>query len=283
MRASVFAVLLASITANLFGQSQTQPLAFEVASIKPHQSDDVRFRGFAFPADRFEATNVPLRDLVAVAFGQPGIPPVMLNTDRISGGPSWILTDGFDVIAKATTGVPLGAAGAGPKMLMLRTLLAERFNLRLHHEMREMPIYALLLARNDGRLGPELHRSETACPDTSVAPLSEQNAPCALQGTLSTMLARGQTMAAVAELFSAMTHRVVVDHSGLAGRFDFDVKFRPERPQPSSSNQSNQPTANDDLPSIFTVLEEQLGLRLDSTRGPVDVLVIDHVERPTED
>jgi uncharacterized protein (TIGR03435 family) len=127
--------------------------AFDVASIKPNKSATFN-RGFSMPADRFEATNAPLQLLVEAAYGEPGPPSQMLADYQVSGGPSWINTDRFDIVAKAGSDVPVGMAGARQKLLMLRTLLAERFKLTVHHETRDAPIYALVLARRTEDWGP---------------------------------------------------------------------------------------------------------------------------------
>jgi uncharacterized protein (TIGR03435 family) len=162
---------------------------------------------------------------------------------------------------------------------MVRTLLADRFKLAVHHETRELPIYALLLARNDGRLGPKLQ------PSTCVAgrrPPGDATAqPCGFRPGPGIFVSGGVPIAMLATFVSSAVRRSVVDRTGLDGNFDIDLHWLPDNsplgPQPDT------PPPDPGGPSIFTALQEQLGLKLESTRGPVDVLVIDHVEQPTPD
>jgi uncharacterized protein (TIGR03435 family) len=271
-----------SLVARLVGQAQSdrKPLAFEVASVKPNPSR-TGIRGHSFPGDRFEARNVPLRDLIMVAFGQPGR---LVPESLMSGGPSWIDADRFDVTAKAGS---LGSTNVAQKQLMLRRLLEDRFKLEVHLQSKESSIYALELAKPHGVFGKQLRQSGDDCDagDAGAVPSptrSDQPLRCILfvipPGTL---MVRGQTMSALAYLLTRTLDRVVVDRTGLSGRFDADAQFNPEglsgwAPAPPGS-------ANRDAPSLLSALQEDLGLTLESTRGHVDVLVIDHVDKPTTD
>ncbi len=133
---------------------------FEVASVKANKSGDNRI-GIGFqPGGRFRATNVPLRELISAAYGTPQPLPAF----QILGGPRWIESDRFDIVAKAAGDPQPGPNGAPPEMfLMLRNLLAERFQLTVHRDTKEAPIYALVMARGDGKLGPQMHASATDC------------------------------------------------------------------------------------------------------------------------
>lgn len=202
--------------------------AFEVASIKPNTSR-VGIRGHSFPGNRFEARNVPLRDLIMVAFGEPGR---LLPESQMSGGPGWIDVDRFE-------------------------------------------------------LGKQLRRSDDDCGAGEAGSVPSRARPdeprrCILYVTPpGALMLRGQSMSALAYALTQTLARVVVDRTGLSGAFDADAQFNPDGlpgwapPAPGSPNR--------DAPSLFGVLQEELGLKLESTRGPVDVLVIDHIEHPTPD
>jgi uncharacterized protein (TIGR03435 family) len=268
---SVFVLLCAGIAA--FAQTPETP-TFDVSSVK---RNELRrgIRGHSFPADRFEATNVPLRDLIAIAYGEPG---QLLPDTRLSGGPTWLDSDRFDVSARAGGGGPRSVA---QKQRMLRALLAERFKLAVQNRTVTLPIYALVLASRAGRLGPRLRQAGIDCEALeSQQPGARER--CILYALPSGQLVvRGQTMSAIANALALLLNRVVQDRTGLTGGFDADAEFNPEGlPGMSSSPPADRPPS--DLPSLVTTLQEQLGLELESTRAPVDVLVISHVERPTE-
>src|SRR5665213_1263552 len=288
--------LLAGVVAVLIvAAPRAQSPIFEVASVKPDKSGAMN-RMINMPADRFEATNVPLQTLVAMAYGEPGPPPQALANDRISGGPSWMTTDLFDIIAKAGGDTPPGPAGASQKLQMLRSLLTERFKLAVHHETRTAPIYVLMLARSDGKLGPNLQRSDVDCQALAAArgtapplpPVPGDRPPCGAMvgiGPVAMLRAGAQTMPALANMLSRMTGRIVMDRTGLSGAFDVDVRFNGEDlaglPPPPAGIDRPAPAA--DAVSLYTALQEQLGLKLDSQRASIDVVVIDHAEQPTED
>jgi uncharacterized protein (TIGR03435 family) len=188
---------------------------------------------------------------------------------------------------------------------MLRGLLAERFNLIVHKETREMPIYALVLARSDGRLGPKLRPASVDCAALASARGRGGNAssPGARGGDTRLMcgtsvgpgviLAGSQSMARLATAFSDLTNtgsslnRIVVDRTGLTGNFDVELRFTPERiphfepGDPLTLVPGVQPVDQNGA-SIFTAVQEQLGLKLEAQRGPVDVLVIDRAEQPAQ-
>jgi uncharacterized protein (TIGR03435 family) len=217
---------------------------------------------------------------------------------RIEGGPSWITTERFDIVAKAE-GVlaPSVPFVSGPIALMIRTLLADRFKLELHNEKREMPILALMLAKADGTLGRQLHPSTTDCaailaarrggPPPPRPSFSEpiQYGMRMLPGNLSM---GGTPLSQFAQYLSGSLQRVVVDQTGLTGNFDLNLTWTPDAvgpPPPDAPADLAKLIAAIDPngPSLSTAIQEQLGLKLESTKGPVDVLVIDHVEKPTPD
>jgi uncharacterized protein (TIGR03435 family) len=147
--------------------------------------------------------------------------------------------------------------------LLLRSLLEDRFKLRVHRHQRQMPIYALVRARSDGGLGPRFKPSTPDC--------FQESAKCGFTGgPVGRIKADAITMDILTQLLGNASDRIVVDRTGLQGGFAIDLEWSPDQ------------TASDKS-AIFTAVQEQLGLKLESTRGPVDVLVIDHVEEPTED
>jgi uncharacterized protein (TIGR03435 family) len=246
---------------------QLQPAEFEVASVKPHTSADPRTMMVAQPGGRFVAVNVPLRHVIRVAF--------QLQDDQIVGGPDWLDTDRFDIEARAA-GMP-GAPGI-ELLAMLQSLLAERFQLTTHREMRELPVFALERVRRDGELGAGLR--PTTCPETAID-LSRPK-PCANISTgFGSLTLRGMPLPQFTQYLAPSVNRVVIDRTGLDGLYDIDLKWSPEPQAAAPVPASGQPTGNPDRPSLFTAIQEQLGLRLDSTRGPVEVLVIDTLARPT--
>lgn len=260
-------------------------LTFEAASVKPNKSIE-RNRGAGFqPGGRFLARNMTLRSLVGIAYGTPQ----PLPSFRVVGGPAWIDSDGFDIEAKAvgdfqeTQGGP-GFSNSGE--LMLRTLLADRFHLKAHTETRDLPIYALVQARSNGSLGPRLSRSNVDC-DAAVAaavaaraagatPSPADRPVCAFRG----FTGSGVTLGQLSAVLTPLLQRVVLDRTGLSGRFDVDLALTSEQlRRPDAPGGSD---ASLDSPSIFTTLQEQLGLKLESTKGPVEVVLIDVAEHPTE-
>jgi len=184
---------------------------------------------------------------------------------------------------------------------MLRTLLADRFKLTVHHESRELEAFAVRLPRSDGRLGPQLRKVETDCaaldaargqgaassgPTSLAAQLLAQPPPtrptCSLRSSPGKIIAGSDTMTKLATALSTYLGRPTVDRTGLTGRFDMDLQWTMEHRAPAEPS-PNAPAVLPSGTSIFTAIQEQLGLRLESTKEWVEVLVIDRVEHPTED
>jgi uncharacterized protein (TIGR03435 family) len=264
-----------------------QPIAFEVASVKPNTSAN---RGGMFgpqPGGRFVAMNAPVSYLIRFAY-EPSPWNRDLDAFQMTGGPDWLAADRFDVNATAAGDVPL------PRMRqMVQALLVERFKLRVHHETRELPIYRMVQARSDGRVGPQLRRSALTCVavDPFAAFQKGQDVPCGYFGMSPTIepgsgqsnwAFRGMTLEGFARRLQPFLGRTIVDRTGLAGHYDGDFEFTAEIAIPPPPPGRPNPYADRVLPSIFSVLPQQLGLRLEPGRGPVDVLVIDSIERPTE-
>jgi uncharacterized protein (TIGR03435 family) len=264
------------------------------------------------------ANGVPVRLLMRQAFGQ-------LQDFQLVGGPAWITSDRFDIEAKIEGGGPIS-----PQVIqsVLRQILEERFALKVHRENRELPIYALVLARTDGRLGPNIKPSSDECtnlmsargrgpapggapgPDGRGAVVSRGGPPpdgrggpgraggpppfdfdappvCGQRGGgFGRLRAGGTTMADFATMISGTAQRVVIDKTGLTGYYDIALTYTPgadQLPQGTPPPGAPPPPPIDpDGPTFFTAIQEQLGLKLDNQRGPVDVVVIDSIQQPTE-
>jgi uncharacterized protein (TIGR03435 family) len=188
---------------------------------------------------------------------------------RVLGGPGWLNSAKFDIEAKADESVDAemqkldSDAGRLQKQKMLQALLAERFALKTHVETRELPIYALVVAKN----GPKLEKSKAN--GTSI---NWRTGQITVQGSDS-------TVGLLAEQLTKVLDRVVVDKTGIQGRFAISLNWTPDDGAAANSSGSLADTSG---PSVFTAIQEQLGLKLVSQKGPVQVLVIDHVEMPTE-
>ncbi|HEY7441324.1 MAG TPA: TIGR03435 family protein [Vicinamibacterales bacterium] len=261
---------------------------FEVASVRPNKSGEPFVRLGIQPGGRYTATNVPLRLLIRNAY--------QLQDSQIIGAPGWVDSDRFDIVAKAEGDVPPSVPGGppGPIQFMLRALLAERFNLKMHSEQRELPIYALVLARADGRLGPQLRPAAADCAAVLAArrggpppasPQPGERLPCGMRIGPGQLSGGSLPLSLFASTISPFVQRVVVDRTGLSGNFDFELSWTPDQiPQgPPPPGAPQQPPIDPGGPSILTAVQEQLGLKLDSTRGPVEVFVIDNVTQPTPD
>jgi uncharacterized protein (TIGR03435 family) len=289
-------VPIATVVMSAAGQPPPQ---FEVASVKPNKSGDGRVMIGVQPGGRFTATNVPLRLLIRNAY--------QLQDFQIIGGPDWLTSDHFDIVAKAEggdIGDPFRAEKQGEPsrgQLMLRALLAERFKFEAHTENREMPIFALVLARSDGKLGPQLQKSSTDCealraagrgrgpvgpPPPPGPPQPGDRMQCGIRIAPGNMVVGGSTLTQFANSIGMFVGRTVVDRTGLTGAYDFNLTWTPDqianRPPGSPEPLINGVPIDPNGPSIFTAVQEQLGLKLDSQKGPVSVLVIDRVEHPVE-
>jgi uncharacterized protein (TIGR03435 family) len=216
---------------------------FEVASIKPH-AGTVTAWGGSFHGPRLTETAITLFELIADAYD--------LRSDQISGGPSWVRADRYDVDAKAEGDAALTKV---QQQQMLQALLADRFQLKVHHETKEMPVYALVAVKNGSKL------KENSADATG---------PNFVRGTTAGMHMEAShgTMENLARQLSFSAGRPVMDKTGLTGFYAFTLDW-------TSATDS-------DLPSVFTAVQEQLGLRLESQKAPVEMLIIDQAERPSE-
>jgi bla regulator protein BlaR1 len=272
-------------------QSNAAP-AFEVASIKPNNSGDGRVMIGGQPGGRFTASNVPLKLLIRQAY--------QLQDFQIIGGPSWIASDRYDIVAKAEDGTPpeppsLDRTAPSRIQLMIRALLAERFQLVTHNETRELPIYALVLARSDGKLGPDLHKSEVDCnaafaaargrgglPPPPGPPQPGERPSCGIRIGMGNLAMGGTPLSQFANSLAMFVGRTVQDKTGLAGNYDVSLTWTPDQMPQRPPGAPELPPVDPNGPSIFTAVQEQLGLKLDSQKGSVSVMIIDRAERPKE-
>jgi uncharacterized protein (TIGR03435 family) len=252
--------------------AQTQSKTFEVATVKPSAGPG---GAFLFRGDRMIMNGLSLRGLAAEAYSTQAF--------MVSGGPSWVDADRWDIEAKASGG---GRIRVEEVRLMLQQLLEERFQLKLRRESKEVQIYALVVGKNGAKLPAAVEGQRL--PDRPGMPPQ----PAALAGRPFVRTGRGfmeGTNAHVEDMLrnlALMLQRPVVDKTGLAGAFDFHVEWSPEPalgglpgdPPPADA----APALGDSGPTIFTAFQEQLGLRFDSQRAPMEVFVIEKAEKPTE-
>ena len=275
--------ILAIAIALLVGQQATPPPAsakpqaeagrpsFEVATIKRNVSVDASGRGGLAQSGLFRMVNVPVSMMIMVGYRQGP----QLYPSQIIGGPEW-LKESYDITAKV--GSDLQGKSQGELLraqpLLLQSLLEDRFKLKVHRETRDLQRYALVLAKKNGTLGPQLRRSPLDC--------SVDFTQCSVRAGQGQFASGGTPLVALVNfLASAVVQTVVVDRTGLDGRYEITLEWTPDRP-PLPLNGDTPAPPSLDKPSIFVALQEQLGLKLEPERGPVEVLVIDHVERPTE-
>lgn len=247
---------------------------FEVVSIKPNRSGNQGSIMGPPRGDRFTYVNVTLQMLITVAY--------RVQNFQILGGPGWINSERYDVIAKfddlASTPAQL--------LQMLRTMLEKRFLLTVHRENKEMPIYTLVKARADGTSGPSLRKSPDepctpSAPPPGVPPTGQLPRPVCGQIIFGRNQLKGEKtpLSSLAAVLTTIIGRTVVDRTGLSGRFDLGVEWTQDEFLSSGAPGAVAPQANDAGPSIFTAIKEQLGLKLDPQKGPVEVLVIDRAEK----
>jgi uncharacterized protein (TIGR03435 family) len=245
-----FLLLLAILFATQLAYVQTATPTFEVATIKPAAPSPDGHTHINYPPDdRFSATNITLLALMQWAYGMP--------EKQILDGPPWLASTRFDIQAKADNGDQIKSLSSEQvselKRRMVQALLAERFHLKLHEETRTLPAYDLVLAKGGSKLQP------TRSNDKSI-------------GTGRTHFnGEGLTMTLIAEELSQITGRVVVDKTGLTGRYDLKLQWAPD----------DAPATDNSAPSLFTAIQEQLGLKLEPAKEAAPVLVIDHVDPPT--
>jgi uncharacterized protein (TIGR03435 family) len=267
IRVHLRATLLAIGSAAVFSAQVPPRPAFEIVSVKRNLSGEGRVDQRLQPGGRYVAINIPIRMLVMRAY--------RLLEFRLSGEPAWINSERYDIV-----GLAPGATNSDEITPRLQSLLAERFKLVSHTEKREVSVFWLVQTAKDGRLGPKFHRSTANCPLLAPPPM------CTMRLTSASLVTGGSPMIAFVNVLSQLTQRIVVDRTGLTGLFEADLRWTPDGTsiivptQPGGAETSVGSNSNE--PSLTTALQEQLGLKLESRKDFVDMLVIDRIEHPTE-
>lgn len=266
--------LLAVFAVAVLGQEP----GFDVASVRPTSRTDGRALLQATPG-RLSMMNLALRRLILIAYD--------VQDYQLVGEPGWIASENYDIQAKAE-GNPSVQQMEGP---MLRALLEERFKLSLHRETRQLSVYKLSIGKSGAKLQASQEGSCTPYVTDALPPTTKPGEPgpsfCGFQRTTAgglnrSLSGKGVTMAELAKTLSrtytAMLGRNVIDGTALTGAFDIHLTWAMDSGGPRAIDSPPESEG----PSIFTALEEQLGLKLQATKGPVEVLVIDHIEKPSE-
>lgn len=238
---------------------------FDVVSVRQNKGDS-RMMRWQYTPDGINITNLSVKNLVASAYD--------IKQYLISGGPSWVDSTGFDVQAKiAAEDVPVfKKLSPTQRSSMLRKLLTERFHLAVHIETKTLPVYNLVVASGGSKL-------TASAPDPPPAPDADPSAKPKPRGwiTMGSGVVKLDDMplsGLLNQLGYSLDHPVI-DKTGLTGKYDLSLKWRPDNQPPSDGGSA------DELPGLFTAMQEQLGLKLEPAKGPVDTLVIDHIEMPT--
>jgi uncharacterized protein (TIGR03435 family) len=243
-------LLLLLLLATELSHAQVSAPAFEVATIKPAAPSPDGHTHINYPStDRFSATNITLLALMQWAYGMP--------ENQILDGPSWLSSTRFDIQAKSDIGEQIKSLSSDQnnelKRRMVQALLADRFQLKLHQETRTLPAYDLIPAKGGSKLQPSQSNGKSI-------------------GISRTYFnGQGLTMTLIAEELSQIAGRIVVDKTGLDGRYDLKLRWTPD----------DAATTDTDVPTLFTAIQEQLGLKLERAKEPVPVLIVDHIEQPS--
>jgi len=264
------------------------PPRFASASVTPSTSCvTASSRGIRLqPGGGFSATAVTPRELIEFAYRRHAF-----DRREVVGGPGWIDSARFDVVARAPGEHVIDADGSPRNTwAMVRALLEDRFALEVREETRDRAVYFLMQNREGGPLGPKLRRTDIDCgalmraPGPPIQPPGPQGPPCSMKTPPGRLFANTVTMASLASLISAHLDRAVIDRTGLVGRFDVELEAAEIKPaadyRPGPSDLSLPPAAG---PTIFVAVREQLGLKLEPRMAAVRVLVVDTAERPVPD
>lgn len=274
---TTFAVIAPGTLASHSHAQQPTPPSFEVATVKPSDLQKPLPPSLKFSPNRLEAGSMTLQDLISIAYD------LTYGADQqISGGPDWIRSEKFDIVAKEDETVAAHLHKLLPKQQgdenrrMLRELLAERFSLKVHHETKDLSTYVLSIAKGGPRLKPVV---------------LDPHLPANIPPNRINIMGRGfleghdADTALLVKTLSAqpeMDGHTVIDKTGLTRRYDFTLKWEPDSMADGPSSKAETSSQSGSLPSFFTALQEQLGLKLTSSKGPVDVVVVDSADRPSE-
>jgi uncharacterized protein (TIGR03435 family) len=285
MRSILLAAALVVSGWRLLAQPAPRP-SFEVASIKPSPANCAPGRNGPTPG-RIEMSCITVRNLIRAAYGALAGDQIAARMLDVVGGPGWLDTDHYDISAKAE-GPARVTQMIGP---MLQALLEERFQLKVHLEPRETPVYALMVAKGSPKLTPA---KEGSCVPIDLNNLEQwrgSNAsPCGMprmsfKAGVTTLDVPGATMEEFAgRVLPSQTNRPLIDKTGLTGRYDIHLEFSREMPAGTVTlngvPQPAPPPAEMAGPSIYTAIQEQLGLKLAPDKAPINVVVIDSVQKP---
>jgi uncharacterized protein (TIGR03435 family) len=270
--------ILESVAGQASAQQDSRP-QFEVASIKPSSPDARGMFISPGPGGGVRITNMTLKEMIVLGW--------RVQPFQVSGGPSWLDSVHYDVVAK-----PEAKPKQDELAVMLQALLADRFQLVIRRETKELPLFALVLARKDGKLGSKLvpHEGDCTPPDPSKPPPPPEpgKPPALFCGGMMMgprgMNAIGVPIANLLPMLSRILATKVVDKTGLTGNFDVSAEWAQDESVSLGLPQGLPPAPPSDTtgPSIFTALQEQLGLKLESQKGPVEILVVDRAEKPSE-
>jgi uncharacterized protein (TIGR03435 family) len=273
MRFLALTVTLVTTVMAAASQTPAQKPQFDVASIKPSGPASPGPVWNIEPGGHFVASKITIRNLMVIAY--------RVHLAQILGGPSSIDSDKFDISAKS------GTPPKGDELrLMIQSLLAERFGLVLKRETREMPVFALVIAKN----GPKFHDAKDSDPNIIGPPLPAGSArPHTVRLYRGRYIAQGGRISLLTDRLTDILNRIVVDKTGLTGDYDMKLEWMPDENQVAGFQAMmvpegrGAPPADWQGPTLFTALEEQLGLKLESAaKAPVEVLVIDSVQHPSE-
>jgi uncharacterized protein (TIGR03435 family) len=243
---------------SLYASQSPDSLSY-IASIKLNNAVDARTISEYSPGGRLSATAVTVSNLLRLAY--------RIQPYQLVGAPSWISTKRYDISAKAEN------TPAPSQQTLLRALLKDRFKLAIREETREMPVFALVVARSDGKLGPQLTKSDFDCAAYMAGahppPQPGRTPNCATAIGMGTLAGKAIPMTQLASSLAPFLSRFTIDETGLTGSYDVLLTW------------SADPTPDATAPSIVTALQEQLGLKIVSEKAPVKALVIDHIEEPT--
>jgi uncharacterized protein (TIGR03435 family) len=276
------------------GRAQSQSAAasslpsFEVASIKPDKDNDMRVMLRIGQGAKFEAKGITIKMLLEEAFN--------VKDDQLSGAPAWLASDKFDITAKPedSVGAEIDKLSSDERrekiMQMMQSLLIERCKLEVGHETKELPVYLLVVGKN----GSKMKVSDFVPPKTPPSgppPMQKDGSPprggIFMQGR-GKLTSTGIAMPMLVNILSRFAGRMVVDKTGLTGRYEFTLQWTPDEgqgpmmPGPKGGPDGGAPPPDASGPSLFTAVQEQLGLKLEAEKAPVDILVIKKVEKPSE-
>lgn len=267
---------------------------FEVASVKAEKSPTF-LNGLPVVhvdpvPDGFTASGVNLLQLISIAYGPPGsllnsftVDQLYFQNDSISHAPDWFRTEKFDIDARMESSVVDELQKLSPddrnlaRQRMLQALLADRFKLTVHHETNELPVFALVITKS----GPKIHESKPGDADSSGG---GRGGPGSFQvkGKGGPVVAQAVPIATLVQFLSRQPlGRTVLDKTGLTGNYDFTLQWTPDDLQGAASTATDYVPPESAWPSLFTALQEQLGLKLEPQKGSVQALVIDHAEKPS--